>query len=473
VIQLVRPFQSLRGRLLITLLLPLLALSLIFGGLGVWTIRRIVESSNDRLLSGSLLSITETLGIEGGQFTLDLPAAALGMLENPNGDSVYYRVTYDGRQITGYPSLPAPDLRDARLGSVTFRYASVNGAPVRVATAARIVPGLGSPVIVQVAETLKSRDALQGRLLIMFAVASLALLSVVALLVWLAVGWGLRPLQTLRQEVSQRGRVARFDFRPLPRAGVPTELQSLVDEFNSLFVALEKAATTLERFTSDASHQIRTPLTIVRANLDRLLRDNLDAAAGKAVLADMNDAVRKLQRLVLQLISMARAESPGNLADTANHFDLAQSAQRVIQEYMGAARDAELSLEYRAAQTEAIDTRGEPFVADEIIGNLLDNAIRYSHSGGCISISLRSRPAPAIDIEDNGPGIPPAERDKVFERFYRLKNTRAQPGSGLGLPIVRALADRLGATVTLNTAAGCRGLKVTVEFLPPSLSGSQ
>jgi two-component system, OmpR family, sensor histidine kinase TctE len=147
----IRSFQSLRGRLLVTLLLPLFILSIALGTAGMWTIRRIVENSNDRLLSGSLISITDTLGIEDGEFTLDLPPSALGMLENSSGDSVYYGVIYDGRLITGYQALPLPDRRDSRLGTVSYRYARVNDTPVRVATAARLVPGLVDPVIVQVA----------------------------------------------------------------------------------------------------------------------------------------------------------------------------------------------------------------------------------------------------------------------------------------------------------------------------------
>src|SRR5262249_32736108 len=146
------------------------------------------------------------------------------------------------------------------------------------------------------------------------------------------------------------------------------------------------------------SHQMRTPLTIVRTNLDILLRRSVDATAARAMLTDMNDAVTKLQRLVLQLLSMARAEKPGPPPNPVHSFDLAESAQGVIQEYLGAAHAADLSLEYQPAASARVLARGDPFIASEIIGNLLDNAIRYGRLGGHVSIRIHAQPCPAIVI---------------------------------------------------------------------------
>jgi two-component system sensor histidine kinase TctE len=154
---------SLKRRLALTLLLPLCAILLGLGLAGAWLVHRVVEAASDRVLSGSLEAISETLAMEGGYITMDLPPSALGMLENSDRDNVYYNVSYHGKLITGYPELSVVT-HNIRLDDIEFRDSSFRGVPIRVAAEARLVPQLDAPVIVQVAETTKNRIALANRM---------------------------------------------------------------------------------------------------------------------------------------------------------------------------------------------------------------------------------------------------------------------------------------------------------------------
>ena len=194
---------SLKRRLLLTLLLPLCFILLVLGLSGTWLVQRTVEGTSDRVLSGSLQAISETLAMQGGYLTLDLPPSALGMLENSDRDNVYYSISYRGKIITGYRELTPPSgSQDLPLEDIRFRDGDFHGLPIRVAMEAKLVPQLDAPVIVQVAETTKNRTTIAHRILVSLIAGELFLLAVIATLVVLAVDWGLRPLAVLRRAVE-------------------------------------------------------------------------------------------------------------------------------------------------------------------------------------------------------------------------------------------------------------------------------
>ncbi|MDB5733915.1 MAG: hypothetical protein JWP16_281 [Alphaproteobacteria bacterium] len=453
---------SLKRRLLLTLFVPLclILVALSFGG--AWLVRRTVEGASDRVLSGSLQAISETLAMQEGYLTLDLPPSALGMLENADRDNVYYSISYRGKVITGYSELPPPG--NLRLEDVSFRDSTFHGIPIRVATEARLVPQLDSPVIVQVAETVKNRTAVTHRMLVALAAGELFLLAVIAALVFLAVDWGLRPLLMLRREVDERNNDPDINFAPLPLATVPQEALPFVSAFNSLLGHVETAFQTLRRFTSDASHQLRAPLTVVRTHVELLSRHSDGTDEMKGAIADIHNAVKALQHLIVQLISLAKAERPHSNAEGASAFDLVECTAATARNYatQALARDMEISFE---AGPQPLNVSGSAIFAGEMIANLLDNAIRYGHPGGHITVRIPDDSG-VLEIEDDGPGIPPQDRERVFERFYRQPHNTDRDGSGLGLSIVQALGRRMGATVRLETPAHGRGLKAVVQFQP-------
>lgn len=451
---------SIKWRLLWTLLVPLCVMLIALGFSAAWLIRRNVESSSDRVLSGSLQAIGETLAMQEGYITLDLPPSALGMLENADRDNVYYSVIYRGKVITGYPELTA-EQATLPLAGIRFRDGVFHGVPIRVAMEAKLIPQLDAPIIVQVAETTKNRTALAHRMLVSLVAGELFLLLVIASLIILAVDWGLKPLSALRRTVEDRIAQAELDFAPLPLKEVPREVLPFVSAFNTLLKHVEDVFETLRRFTSDASHQLRAPLAVVRTHVELLGRRPETSQELDAALTDISQALNTLQHLIVQLISLAKAERPPE-AWPIETFDLVECTAATSRAYATRALDKGMELSFEP-DLEQLVVSGSPIFAGEMISNLLDNCIRYGVRGGHITIRIPGIQG-RLEIEDDGPGIPSNQLERVFERFYRLPHTNDNEGSGLGLSIVQALGRRMGATVKLEAPATGRGLRAVIQF---------
>ncbi len=467
---------SLRRRLLTRLLVPLAALAVGLGVGGAALIHGFVQSTHDRVLAGSVLAIAERLALsdDDGEVTVDLPAVAFGMLESQARDSIYYNVAHAGGVITGYLDLPVADPDSLPLNVTRFRDDRYHGLPVRVAAQARRVYGESRPVLVQVAETTSGRDSAEIGMLLWLTLLEVALVGGSGLLVWGAVGRGLAPLLRLRRVIDARSVRGSLALVPLPLAVVPREALPLVVAINGLLERLDQSIATMRRFTADASHQLRTPLAVLRTHLALLRRHGTGTAEGRAALDDVDGAVRRLERLLTQLLALARADEDNPVAATAEITDLLQVAMAITAEQVPAALALDIEVRFDAPPDDESASRGlVPRVAGnavlvgELLANLLDNAIRYNRPGGTVTVRVTGPPeAPRLEVEDDGPGIPEAERGRVFERFYRLPRggEAARTGSGLGLAIVRALAERLGAEVGLRDRADGPGLLVVVTF---------
>ncbi|HEY4276186.1 MAG TPA: sensor histidine kinase N-terminal domain-containing protein [Rhizomicrobium sp.] len=456
---------SLKRRLLVTLLLPLCLILVTLGALSALFVRQIVESTSDRVLSGSLQAISETLAMEGGQLTLDLPPSALGMLENADRDNVYYSISYKGKLITGYPELSAAGIGPLPTEDVRFRYSTFRDVPIRIAMEAKLVPEADEPVIVQVAETVTNRNDLAARMLEVILAGEILLLLTVAVLVALAVDWSLKPLLQLQTEIEKRTIQTDLDFTALSLQTVPKEVRPFVSAFNALLGHVEKSVETLKRFTSDASHQLRTPLAVIRTHVELLQRHAEGSSEVRGALQDIHSAVKSLQHLIIQLVSLARADRP--VDETAELFDLVECAANTARGYAEPALAAGIDIEFQS-DVERLLIQGNPIFAGEMIANLLDNAIRYGHPGGHVTVRIVSQMG-ALEIEDDGPGIGPDEIGRVFERFYRSPKNINREGSGLGLSIVQALGRRMGAHVSLTDRDDGPGLKAIVTFQRPKL----
>jgi two-component system sensor histidine kinase TctE len=450
---------SLKKRLLVTLLLPLCAILILLGFAGAWLAQQMVQNTSDRVLSGSLQAIGETLTVDDGHLTLDLPPSALGMLENADRDNVYYSITYNGHVVTGYPELSSG--ANAPTQNVRFRNGTFHGVPIRIAMQSKLVPELDLPVVVQVAETVTNRSDLATRMLEALTTAELFLLVAVAILVASGIDWGLRPLAQLQHDIEKRAQQSDVDFAPLPLLKVPRELVPFVSAFNTLLVHVATSVETLKRFTSDASHQLRTPLTVIRTHVELLSRSASGRAEFRDPLADIGSAIKSLQRLIVQLISMAKADRPAE-EEAAGVFDLVECSAAVARAHATFVLAANMDISFEC-QCDSLIVNGSEIFASEMVSNLLDNAVRYGNPGGHIVVRVLAD-STRLEVEDDGPGLPPEEFERVFERFYRSPRTRNREGSGLGLSIVRALGKRMGASVMLHVPKTGKGLKAIVEF---------
>ncbi len=438
---------------------PLVAVAILLGLAGATLIADVVRRTNDRVLAGALGAIAETVQVERGDVTLDLPPAAFGMLENSERDNVYYRIAEGDTLLTGYADLPAPRPNDLTIDEPRFRFASYRGQRIRIAEVRRALPAIDRPVVVQVAETLDGRSALSRRLMIALLVGEILLVGIAVLLVRPALGWSLRPLSRLRGAVEARDGRAAPDLSPLETGPLPLELRPLATAFDRLLAQLDTATAATRRFTADASHQMRTPLAVLKVQVALARRGSSEA------LDEIADASARLERLLTQLLALARAEEAGASAPL-ERVDLREVAVRVISRHIGQAIDADVELQLEAEAGPVMVT-GHRTLIVEIVGNLVDNGIRYNRRGGMVTVAI----APAGDVpgdqvtlsvRDDGPGIPRADRGRVFDRFIRLEAGDGAEGSGLGLAVVRSAATRIGATIALEDAAP--GLIVRLRF---------
>jgi two-component system, OmpR family, sensor kinase len=312
---------------------------------------------------------------------------------------------------------------------------------------------------VQVAQSLEVREAaLRG--------ISLRLLIPVALLVPLlgaatgvTVGRGLRPLASLRDEVVRRN---PGSMKPIALSHAPDEVKPLVESLNDLLARLAEALTSQRRFTADAAHELRTPLTAVKLQFQLLERSHTDQER-QAALSNLKSGIERAIHLVEQLLTLARLE-PAAAQYQPAPVSLTDLARRAVEDFDAIANDRAIAL--RLARTEAVELVGDADQLRTLLNNLVDNALRYTPGGGAVDISvMQSAGAGLLEVADSGPGIPAAERERVFDRFYRVSGTGAS-GSGLGLSIALRVAEAHGASIELGESVQ-GGLRVRVRFPSP------
>ena len=447
--------RSLTVRLIVGVALPMILIAVALGVGGTLTIRATVGSVNDRILEAAARGIADLLIIEDGEVALELSPAIFGMLENTARDNVYYSVRQGGRSLTGYGDLPAVAIRPGF--DVAFADGRYLERDVRIVAYERRLPGLATPIIVEVAETLDARQDDARRLLSALVALEVALIAVAVLLLPLAVRWGLRPLATVRAEMDRR---AASDLAPLPLADVPSELRDLISAFNAMLVRLGEAMASMRRFTGDASHQMRTPLSILRTHVAVLRVAPPGSPEAVQSIDDIETGTVRLGRLITQLLALARADNAASTLTPMAIVDLRELVAAVIDDHTDTAERAGIGLMMEvAAGNHSLETA--PPLASELLSNLLDNAIRHGGGGSVVRISVQNR---TVVIDDEGPGIPVADRDRVFTRFTRLTTYGASGGTGLGLSIARALGEAIGAEIRLENGRSGQGLSAVVRF---------
>lgn len=312
----------------------------------------------------------------------------------------------------------------------------------------------------QVAQAENEREAIATQAALRTLIPFLALLPVFGALIWLGVGRGLAPLEAMSRAVAKRRADA---MAPLADRGVPEELQPLAASINGLLARLSDALAAQRRFTADAAHELRTPLAALKLQLD-LARRNGAASGSQAALDDLEAGVARASHVVDQLLTLARVE-PEAMARARTQCDLAALARDAVVARAGLAAAKSIDLGLVRADAAVVD--GEAANLAILLSNLLDNALRYTPPGGRIDVAVEQADDGAtLEVADSGPGIPADERARVFDRFVRGRDVH-EPGSGLGLSIVKRIADAHHATVSLDTPAEGSGLVVRVRFPKP------
>ena len=452
---------SLRRRLLVWLLAPLVLLSALMLVQAFYSAREAADKAYDRLLLASALAIADRVVVENGELDVDLPYVALEMLSTTAQDRVFYRVVGPGDAfITGYSDLPSlPDGVAPADGAPVFFDATYRGDRVRIAALAQPVTTaeVSGRYLVQVAQTRGERDRLTRELVLGSASQLLLLLAVVVLVSWLAIRRGLAPLARLQGAIMAR---SPDDLRPLDQE-VPKEVRHLVGAINDLLGRLGATLGGMQRFIADASHQLRTPLAALQTQTEVALREP-DPGAVREALERLQQSTRRTSRLANQLLSLARATPQPPHAHSP--VDLARLAKSVATDAASTAveRDIDLGFELDQGPHRVV---GDEVLLGELMRNLVDNALRYCPAGARVTVRVRRGEAICFEVEDDGPGVPPSERERVFERFYRTPGSAAD-GCGLGLAIVREIAQSHGGTVELCDGRDGDGLLVRVALAP-------
>lgn len=315
-------------------------------------------------------------------------------------------------------------------------------------------------VRVQLAETLHKRRQLAWEMLANVVLPQVLLIVLATAVVWVGVSHGLAPLQRLRRAVSDR---SHLDLSPIDVHDVPGEVRPLVDEVNDLMSRLGRTFDFQSRFVADAAHQLKTPVSGLKAQLELALRES-DPARVQHSLAQLYVSADRLSRLVRQLLSLARNE-PGALdALQLQPLDLHAFALEVSMDWVPQALKRGIDLGFDGAQ-QPLQIDADADRLRELINNLVDNAIRYSRAGGRVTVrtARRGEAECVLAISDDGPSIPVQERQRVFERFHRLLGTQ-EGGSGLGLAIVSEIAHLHRARITLEEDTDGVGNTFSVIF---------
>jgi len=450
--------RSLRAHLLRMLLPPIAAL-LVLGALVAYYPS--IEPATTAYDQG-LIDVGISLGtyIRSGDagYRLELPVAVDQVLRRDSYDNVYYRVVGPkGEEIAGDEGLPAPPPEiQARDGFVSYDTA-YKGQKVRaVAIPARCGAAACS---VLVAETTVKRRRMARDILFSSLLPEMMIALATVLIVWFGVKRGLGPLAKLSDEIKAR---SPGDLRPIPAEGTPEETQPLVSALNGLLDEVAQASRNQQRFLANAAHQLRTPLAGLQAHTELALAKPLPPEV-RAELEQVHLATIRTGRLANQLLALARAE-PGARGSAAE-VNLKALAEGEADGWVhqALARDVDLGFEL-----EWSPVQGDAFLLREALANLVHNAIEYSQRGGHVTVRTgRANGHAFLEVEDDGPGIPPAERERVLERFYRVPGT-AGTGSGLGLAIVREIAAGHGASIAITDGAagpaGTAGCRVAITF---------
>lgn len=456
--------DSIRRQLLRGLLIPLCTLFLfstvVAYSLAAW----FANDAYDHELVSAAHAVAARLTVDDENIVAELPPAVQAVLRHNDEDNCYYQVlSLNGKRLAGDAFLPM--VSSDTTGDVdsvpgvdrpVLRYSQVNGGRVRIA---RIKVPLTTPdhqiVVVQVARTLNARQTLIDKIFLSIVVPQLVLVVLSVLAVWLSVRHGLSPLYQLSEDIQKRSQV---DLAPISNDQAPEEIIPIINALNELLARLDAHIAAQQRFVANAAHQLRTPVAGLKAYIEYGRR----AQNGKIneVLDHLDAGTDRMSELVAGLLVLARATDCQ--AHEQQMVDLNDVSSEVTSTLIGQAASKQIELSFQPSAKRTY-VKGDKRELREMVSNLVDNAIRYTQQGGQVHVSLSVGPPAVLTVSDNGPGIPIAERERVFERFYRVLGTRVH-GTGLGLAIVSEIAQTHHARVELCDPERGRGTVVRITF---------
>jgi len=453
--------RSLKTEILLRLAMPLIFFISFESVLSYFVTLHHADVAYDRWMLDSARSLAQEIKVHKGKVFVELPPAALEIFKWDETDKTYFKIISEGQgMLAGDKFVPEPfDVETDWTHPVLFDD-EMYGEPVRVVSMQIMLANTSEKVFVHVAETLNKRRNMMIDILLADLVPQMALVLLAGIYLVFGVNRGLQPLHTLADEIAKR---SPRDLRPIPEQHVFLEVRALTDTINDLLERLGQAIASQQRFIANAAHQLRTPLAGLKLQVERAQREQ-DLPAMKPALTQIQGCADRMSHLTTQLLVLARSE-PINGDFELRPVDLCKLAKETCMDWVPKALQRHMELSFEGSKR-AVYVRGDEVLLQELLANLLDNAICYGRDRGNITVKVESYPAPRLSVEDDGPGIPEAEINKVFERFYRIPGSSGD-GCGLGLAIVKEIADLHKAQLELGRVSGAGGTRIGLVFKEP------
>jgi two-component system sensor histidine kinase TctE len=454
--------KSLKSRLILWLFLPTVIISTIDLIVTYKNTDTIATLMQQQLLKGSAKIISEQLVAVDGSYEISVPPAAFELFANEYKDRVYFAVrSKSGLLIDGDEDLA---IYPGKLQIEQEKYfmSTMRGEPVRVIAYASALPSTtsGDYAVTLVAQTLRSHSAFKKDLFLLTMREHLILLSIVMAGLIIAFRWTLGPLIQFGEMLLQR---LPGSLEKLEQTNAPVELKPVIFAMNEYVARLDNTLTSYEQFVANTAHQLRTSFAIITSQINFAQRNSVPDPTQNEMLKAIQKTVMQGTKVINQMLVLAAVEQNRIHPNSSNSIQVAEIIKGAIEELALLALQKNIDLGIDILD-ETIMVSAPNFLLRELIYNLIDNAIQHMKHDGMVTISLqRKNNFGVMSVVDNGPGIPVTERQKVFERFYRLDQTKPN-SSGLGLSIVKEICDSLGAEITLSTPENGIGLQVDVAF---------
>lgn len=450
---------SLRARLTRRLALVLATIGVV-GTIGFYVLgSRYANLAYDQALFDSVLTLADHIDAgDDGALRVNLPPAALKWLLSDGGEVIRYRITdlRNRKVVLSNGDIGLLPNDRGLVGQPAYRYYDGQDLRLRVAYTRHLVDPSDVPVLVEIGETTRKRDRLTRTILVVAALFMASTVVLAAGLVWHGVGAALAPLKLLETEAARR---SGTDLQPLDPLNAPAEVRGLIQAINRLMSRVSNVMESQSHFIANAAHQLRTPLSGIRLQAQLARKDAPEPMY--AALEDVENGAARASHLVDQLLVLSRAEAadPGAEGQTVNVHEVIRD---VVERHLHLADERGIDLGYEG-ETVPMKVLGNEVLFGELLGNLVDNALRYGQAGGRVTVEARRENSDVVlAVQDDGPGFAEGERDHVFQRFYR-PDSSPRGGAGLGLAIVREIVDRYGGTMELKTAPD-NGSRFEIRF---------
>jgi two-component system sensor histidine kinase TctE len=446
---------SLRQRLILALLTPLVIILSVSSYFDYQLANKTANNAHDQALADNVFDLEAQIKKQNPSFKLDLTEEAEAMLRSNEPDILYFSVIDPaGKVLAGDTDLPV--LRPTAGKQIEFSNGVYHGMSVRIARHHFNIHAQDFLVVVM--ETTKKRDHASSRILTAMVIPNLAVIMATMLAVTFGVKQGLLPLQEVERDIATR---SAHDLHEIELSGNPDEIRPMLRRLNELFALLRESVEVQQRFIADAAHQLRTPLAGLQAQIDLATTEGAFNNHAER-LQSIEEASTRIGHLLSQLLAYARAETSSPVKDKSEEVRLDRLVENSASIFLDCALAKNIDLGFDIKPT---TISGFPWMLQEALSNLIDNAIRYTPNGGIVTVSCgHDNNCAFLEVEDSGPGIPDEQIKHVFERFYRIPGSPGN-GCGLGLPIVSEIAQLHGATIQLARSEQ-GGLRVRLQFTP-------